>query len=176
MDLLSLLDDDGVTADPEQEVLVLDATTTGFSHIKVSSARASADLGDELAPSEDQTRGENPGTGEHSITGCPGNPFVDLQKDFQMAVALSLADRDGRQAEVLDHERQLGAALTQLESGARLDRDTPKDGHCLFHALVRGGMIREQDIPCKLTVSELRRMALTMAKPFEIAIAGVGIY
>ena len=63
----------------------------------------------------------------------------------------------------------LQAALTNCDPGALIDGETPRDGHCLIHALKAGGLLN--DIPGGLTVSELRRLALSRASAEQLEIA-----
>ena len=65
----------------------------------------------------------------------------------------------------------LQAQLDILEPGSSVERNTPKDGHCLFHALRRGGLGSLQNCPCALSVAELRGMALTMATQEQLTAA-----
>ena len=64
--------------------------------------------------------------------------------------------------------RSLQSSLDDLEPGAVLDVNTPVDGSCLFHGLVRGGLV--QGIPGSLHISDLRRIALALASPEQLAI------
>ena len=89
--------------------------------------------------------------------------------DFDAAVAASLGVRDRQAAERGLQEQSLQAALTALEEGAALNMSTPRDGHCLFHALHRGGLLA--DIPGKLTIHEIRNIALSLATPEQLEVA-----
>ena len=58
----------------------------------------------------------------------------------------------------------LQTALTAVEAGARLNLDTPEDGHCLLWALLQGGLTLPADMgDLTLSVTELRSLALNMA-------------
>ena len=102
--------------------------------------------------------------------------FPPLAFDFEAGVAASLAVRAeaGKQTKMAEQEMQ--TALTKHEAGALLNTSTPADGHCLFHALKHGGLARFENVPCQLTVAELRCMALSMATPeqLEVAAASTG--
>ena len=65
----------------------------------------------------------------------------------------------------------LQVALARLHPTARIDESTPRDGHCLLHALRTGGLL--EGIPEGLTVSELRRMALTQATEEQLENAAI---
>ena len=71
------------------------------------------------------------------------------------------------------HESLLQESLSRYEAGALLDADTPGDDHCLFHALCAGGLIDPSSIPTRLTIGELRRMALSTASTSEIEVAAI---
>ena len=96
---------------------------------------------------------------------------LPLQYDVAAGLAMSVAQHQEGLALLQAAERDLQAAVSDLEAGALLDQATPADGHCLFHALVRGGIARLEDVPCKLSVSELRAMALSMASEEELSVA-----
>ena len=93
--------------------------------------------------------------------------------DFDGAVKASLALRDGAAAERTKAEDTLEQAVDAYMKGSTLDRTTPADGHCLLHALMRGGIINTGRIPLSLTVSELRVMALNVATLEEIRLAAI---
>jgi hypothetical protein len=94
--------------------------------------------------------------------------------DWNAAVAASLKSKGERRLREGQEIQMLAAALEIAEGGARIDKNTPEDGHCLFHALAAGGLL--SDIPESLTVDELRTIALhgaTMAQ-LQTAAAGTG--
>ena len=91
--------------------------------------------------------------------------------DFEAGVRASLTAKEIEAKEVALREKELQSALHAVEHGATLDLATPADDHCLFHALRRGGLL--SDIPCKLTVKELRLIALNMASPEQVANAAI---
>ena len=74
----------------------------------------------------------------YQISGSP--PAIAF--DFAAAARASLAERDKETQEMQARESELQQALCQFEPGAALDKTTPTDGHCLFHALNRGGLIQ----------------------------------
>ena len=49
-----------------------------------------------------------------------------------------------------------------------LDLSTPKDGHCLFHALRKGGLL--SDLNNELTVKEMRALALSNATEEQLQV------
>ena len=61
--------------------------------------------------------------------------------------------------------------LDLLEPGSELDRSTPKDNSCLFHALKRGGLTALLQATGDLSVAQLRRMALNVATPHQLELA-----
>jgi hypothetical protein len=63
---------------------------------------------------------------------------LPIQFDLQAGVRASLVQREQEEQQMLALESDLQQSLTQFEAGADLDRNTPADGHCLFHALRRG--------------------------------------
>jgi len=69
---------------------------------------------------------------------------------------------------------ELQAAVSEVDPTAHIDKSTPADGHCLFHACVSGGLFTEADLGFKPTVYDLRRMALSLATPEQIHTAAVG--
>ena len=138
--------------DPPQETwdtLIVNADNTGYDHIKVSTAGMSSG---HTAPADIA-------------------PPVD---EFEAALKASARARAAELAETAEAERQLNRALQLVEPGAELNRGTPADGHCLFHALRCGGLASIHDIPCDLTIAELRQIALSTATPEELAVAAAG--
>jgi hypothetical protein len=89
-------------------------------------------------------------------------------------VAASLAIHTERNKCMEAHANELQGVLTTYEPGACVDKSTPADGHCLFHACVSGGLFTEHDIGCRLSVVELRQMVFSLATPEQIRIAAVG--
>ena len=133
----------------EQGILVVDAETTGFSHEKLGAQAA---------------------TGENT---CPSSVDPRLY-DFAAGLKASrAAGKKARQSRA-QVEKTLQEALSREEEGARLDTTTPRDGHCLFHACVRGGLIQADSLPIRLTEQELRRMALNTASEEDIQSAADG--
>ena len=57
-----------------------------------------------------------------------------------------------------------------LERGRELD-DTPRDGHCLFHALRAGGLLR--DVPGGLTIPQLRALVVSSASAEQLQLMAV---
>ena len=66
-------------------------------------------------------------------------------------------------------ERLLQAQLDLHERGSVLDLSTPKDGHCLFHALRRAGLLT--DCPDSLDIPQLRRLVCDSASPEQLTMA-----
>ena len=97
-----------------------------------------------------------------------------LAFDFMVGVQASLVERDKTARMRASVEKALQRNLSLLEEGALLDVNTPRDGHCLFHALVKGGLIDTTSITCALTVPELRKIALAQASPEDIEVAAAG--
>ena len=72
-------------------------------------------------------------------------------------------------------ESALQEQLTRLEHGACLDLRTPADGHCLFWALLEGGLACPAEMgDVQLDISELRAIAVSEASPHELEIAALG--
>ena len=94
--------------------------------------------------------------------------------DLAAAIKASLLVRQEEQQEEQQRRAALQDALSQAERGAVLNTTTPADGHCLFHALRHAGVGSVQDVPCSLTVQELRAMALSSASPEDLAVAAAG--
>ena len=90
-----------------------------------------------------------------------------------LAIQKFLAIRVIKEQEEQEAEHQLQTALSVLEPGSNLDTTTPCDDHCFFHALLRGQLFKPEDIPCKLSISELRMMALTMASSEELEVSAL---
>ena len=88
---------------------------------------------------------------------------VSLAYNFEAAVAANLAEQAQHDGMMRRLASDLQTALHIIEPGAALDMETPADGHCLFHALQRGGVASLSEVPCKLSVFELRNIALSMA-------------
>ena len=88
------------------------------------------------------------------------------------AIAVSLQEKRKRDEEFDAMTSALQAGLSKFERGAALDHSTPCDGHCLFHAL-KGAF---GEMPCSLTVQELRSVALACASAdqLEAAAASTG--
>ena len=97
-----------------------------------------------------------------------------LAYDLEAGIRASLDRKLAATEAAVAAESALQAHVARLEGGARLDLTTPKDGHCLLHALRAGGIASFRDIPCQLTIEELRRMALSIASEDEIAVAAAG--
>ena len=106
--------------------------------------------------------------------GVGGLPVLAF--DFEAGLAAPVAEHDATCKRLQMQEDSLQQALSELEPGAALGKTAPADGHCLFHALLRGGLARLQDIPCQLTVEEIRCLALPMAsqEQLEVIAAGTG--
>ena len=66
-------------------------------------------------------------------------------------------------------EDALRTHLDRISPGTRLDMTTPKDGHCLFWALKRGGLLRSTPTP--LDIAELRGALLAMASQDQLDLA-----
>ena len=95
---------------------------------------------------------------------------VRVPSALQRAVAATRAIAKKRAAQKAEAEQTLQTRLTSPESGAELDLDTPGDGHCLFWALQRGGLESELG-DLRLTIAELRVMALSVATEEELEVA-----
>ena len=76
-----------------------------------------------------------------------GRGLPVLAFDLEAGLAASVAQHDATRKHLQMQEDSLQQALSGLEPGAALDKTTPADGHCLFHALLQGGLARLQDIP-----------------------------
>ena len=68
-------------------------------------------------------------------------------------------------------ERTLQERLAQEFPDLLLDTTTPKDGHCLFHGLKRGGLC--EGIPEALDIAALRGMAVNQATAEQLAVAAI---
>ncbi len=66
-------------------------------------------------------------------------------------------------------EAELQAAVAQFDPRSRLDESTPRDGHCLLHALRAGGLLA--GVPEGMTVFQLRALALSTATPEQLETA-----
>eukprot|EP00972_Heterocapsa_arctica_P083542 12309592-Heterocapsa_arctica.AAC.1 len=91
---------------------------------------------------------------------------------MEAAVAASMAEYEAIEEELKDLEDELQGVLSHHELGATLDTTTPADGHCLFHALLRGGLVGQVGSLSQPTVWDLRRAAVEMASLDELEIAG----
>ena len=60
------------------------------------------------------------------------------QEEATLEQAIHMSEEEAH-ARTLE-EAILEQAIQQIEPGACLDKQTPRDGHCLFHALLRGGL------------------------------------
>ena len=94
--------------------------------------------------------------------------------DLRAALAASIANQKESDAIMATRTAALEQALSQFCPGALLDRSTPADGHCLFHALRRGGVASSEDIPCSLSIRELRSLALSVASEEQLQVAAAG--
>ena len=92
--------------------------------------------------------------------------------DWKAAIADSLQNRKAKEAKHEQGVQDLANAVNAAEDGAGLDYSTPKDGHCLFHALAAGGLL--SDIPESLTIDELRQIALQTATLQQLETAAIG--
>ena len=90
-------------------------------------------------------------------------------------LAKAIAESAAEAKKEADDERAvitlLNSRLAALRPGHELDQETPKDGHCLFHALRRAGVARLADCPCALSIAEMRGMALSMASREQLQLA-----
>ena len=66
---------------------------------------------------------------------------------------------------------RLNSQINKFSNGLEVDLSTPKDGHCLFHALNKGGIASLSDCPCSLTIDEMRGMALARATRQQLEMA-----
>ena len=94
-----------------------------------------------------------------------------LLSDFQAAIQASRKTQDQQKQSEKMRVGALSEKLACCEVGATLDFSTPGDDHCLFHALARGGLLK--DIKEPLSVKQLRQIALSMATPEQIRIAAL---
>ena len=121
--------------------------------------------------------GENDGISHVEIGGVGNSMPGALQdSDPQMREGLQRSLEVYRKVQAQREQEQvaLQEALTGFNDRARLDTTTPADGHCLFHALDRGGLFEEVQFGNALTIPELRRMALQEATMEELTIAAAG--
>ena len=116
---VSLLEEDG-------DVLVVDGSTGGISHVKARSP-------------------------------------------FELALAESASMHVEEQVAEQAAMRALQSVLDSHEPGSLLDKSTPKDGHCMFHALRSAGLL--QDCQWELDIASLRRVALRIASQEQLEIA-----
>ena len=131
-----------------------------------------AELECETAESEVLVATGPHGAISHSkLSGIQGRPY-----SLKEALAESAVLQGAAAAQLLSRADALQQSLDALEPGALVDRETPGDGHCLFHALMEGGLFAADDTlrGLKLTIHELRRIALNTAEPQEIEIAAQG--
>ena len=91
--------------------------------------------------------------------------------DFAKGVQASLAARREVQAAAAAAEATLNNILANLDSSARLNLNTPADGNCLFWSLLQGGLAELGDM--QLSISELRRIALSLATQEELQLAAI---
>ena len=99
-----------------------------------------------------------------------------MATNFAAAIRASIAAKEEEEQAETARQDALQKVLSSLEPGATLNTTTPADGHCLFHGLQRAGVGAMQDVPCSLTVKELRAIALSSAsnEALEVAAAGTG--
>ena len=81
----------------------------------------------------------------------------------------SLSEQQAADGKHRHLELMLSYQVESLDPTARLDLDTPKDGHCLFWALACGGLY--DGVAESLTITEIRLMALSKATPEQLSIA-----
>ena len=146
-DLALLVVDEPPAGQMEVETLVYDPASGGASHIKVG----------------------------HVPIADGRNPIADGTDprlyNLQAALEASKALLDEGEPEMASAEDLLEESVQKCLAGSRLDRNTPRDGHCLLHALMRGGLMNDGRVPLSLTVRELRAMALSVASPEELEVA-----
>ena len=106
----------------------------------------------------------NTGFSHTEIGNSPASLF-----DFKAALQASKEAAKKQELEQKARIDSLTQAVSTPEQGASLDFSTPGDDHCLFHALAKGGLLK--DIPESLTVQQLRQIALSLATPEQIRIA-----
>jgi hypothetical protein len=128
------------------ETLVYDPNNGGVSHIKVSSSSIQVEL----------------------------VPAYSYSAAVKVAVKATMAALHESQKVMCAAADTLQSALCELDPQARIDRETPADGHCLFHGLRRGGLGDLGDI--QLSVAELRSMAVNMATQEQIEIAAISAH
>ena len=98
---------------------------------------------------------------------------VSMDSILQAALHESAQREAQRRREWQEQVSALGEALRKREAGAKLDLNTPADGHCLFHALSRGGLLA--GVPASLTVAELRGLVMNSASPEQLSTAAASV-
>ena len=112
-------------------------------------------LVDELLEEDGDTVAVDPTTSGISHIKVSG--FPSLMDDIALAIAKSEEIESRRVAAENAADMALETALQVVEPGSALDRSSPKDGHCLFHALRAAGLASFKDVPCQVSIGKLRR-------------------
>ena len=106
--------------------------------------------------------------------GSGGISHIKAPSSFELSLAQHASAKPGAMSEsaVVD---ALQSQLDRLEPGALVDKSTPKDGHCLFHALAAAGLL--QDRACGVDIGDLTRIALETdpKEQSQIAATSIGI-
>lgn len=103
----------------------------------------------------------------------PGN--LNQDDKLKIVLAESLKKHQALQQARREAESHLQESLASYEKGAKLNLETPGDGHCLFWALQEGGLITPSDMgDVRLTIQELRSIALSEATQEELSLAALG--
>ena len=93
--------------------------------------------------------------------------------DLQLAIRASLAEKKHSSAGEQATVDLLQAQLTAVEPGARIDTSTPKDGHCLFHACRRAGIL--DDCEGGLDIFEMRKILVHSASEEQLGAASASM-
>ncbi|CAK0859201.1 unnamed protein product [Prorocentrum cordatum] len=99
-------------------------------------------------------------------------PIPIVPFDFEAAVQASLEQKALEDAAPRAMEKEMQASLSKFSETAAIDRETPKDGSCLFHALRAGGLFSQRALgDVRLSTRDLRKMAVNEASDQQVAIA-----
>ena len=141
---------------------------------KCSSSLVESDAGaDTKANNEANAAGDARAESASALVMAQPSLMLDPRMfDWKAAVEANRKSQREKRSRVEQEIARLAAALDAAERGARLDYDTPEDGHCLLHGLAAGGLL--SDIPDGLTVNELREIALQGATMQQLQAAAVG--
>ena len=142
------------------EQLVIDGTSSGLSHIKMP---ISQDVDDASAYESAVAA---------SLHLSEEEAHARMLEEAEVEQAYHLSEEEAH-ARILE-EAALEQAIQRSEAGAYLDKQTPRDGHCLFHALLYGGLGRTQNQTGQPSIAQLRALAIGMASEEQLRIAAIG--